>query len=59
MTIRPPLLLLAAFVWWRMRLKNAWGTQPTLGLPLYAWATTGIIAYKFLTAPRHMGDRER
>ncbi|MGI8925445.1 MAG: glycerol-3-phosphate acyltransferase [Tepidiformaceae bacterium] len=49
----------SAWAWRRFRLPNAWGTKPTTGLPLYALATTAIIAYKFLTAPRHMGDRRR
>ena len=49
----------AASAWNRFRLPNAWGTKPTGGLPLYAAATTAIIGYKFLTAPRHVGDRKR
>ncbi len=49
----------AALAWHVLRWGNGWGTKPTRGLPLYAWATTGIIAYKFFSAPRHMGDRVR
>ena len=47
---------LAALAWRLFRWGNAWGTKPTLGLPLYAFATTAIIFYKFLAAPAHMGD---
>lgn len=50
---------LAALLWKLGQLPNAWGTKPSWGLPLYAWATTAIIAYKFLKAPAHMGDRQR
>ena len=49
----------AAYAWKRFRLPNAWGAKPTGGLPLYAAATTAIIGYKFLAAPRHVGDRRR
>ena len=49
----------AAYAWKRFRLPNAWGAKPTGGLPLYAAATTAIIGYKFLAAPRHVGDRGR
>ena len=50
------LFCLAALGWRVFRWRNAWGTRPTWGLPLYAIATTGIIFSKFLTAPAHMGD---
>ncbi len=42
----------AATYWWLRKKSNAWGPQTTVGLPLYAAATSAIIAYRFLTAPR-------
>ena len=42
---------IAAVYWWSKRKGNLWGPKPTLGLPLYALATSGVIAYRFLTAP--------
>lgn len=48
--------VMAAFVWRWRRWPNLWGTKPTWGLPAYAVATTSMIAYRFLTSPRHMGD---
>lgn len=53
------LFIVAAMLWKARGWKNGWGPRPTLGLPLYAVATSAIIAYKFLSAPAHMGDRER
>ena len=50
------LFVTLAFAWHRFRLPNAWGTKPTLGLPLYAIVTSAIMGYKFWTAPKHMGD---
>lgn len=47
---------LAALAWRLFRLPNGWGTRPTWGLPLYAFATTAVIFSKFLAAPAHMGD---
>jgi len=41
----------AALYWWLRRRGNLWGPKPTIGLPLYALSTSGIIAYRFLTAP--------
>ncbi len=47
---------LAALGWRLFGIRNAWGTKPTWGLPLYAMGTTAIIFYKFFSAPAHMGD---
>jgi len=41
----------AATYWWLRRKGNLWGPKTTAGLPLYALATSGIIAFRFLTAP--------
>ncbi len=41
----------ATLYWWLRRKSNFWGPGPTVGLPLYALATSGVIAYRFLTAP--------
>ena len=41
----------AATYWWKTRRGNLWGPKPTRWLPIYAAATSGIIAFKFLTAP--------
>jgi len=41
----------AATYWWLRRKGNLWGPKSTAGLPLYALATSGIIAYRFLTQP--------
>ncbi len=38
-----------------MRKGNLWGPKPTVGLPLYALATSGIIAFRHLTGPRVKG----
>lgn len=50
--------VMAAFVWRWRRWPNLWGTKPTWGLPAYAVATTSMIAYRFFTSPRHMGDAD-
>ena len=50
------LFIILALVWHRFALPTAWGTKPTRGLPLYAIVTSAIIGYKFLTAPKHMGN---
>ncbi|MGD9935453.1 MAG: glycerol-3-phosphate acyltransferase [Dehalococcoidia bacterium] len=47
---------LAAVGWYRLRLPNAWGPRASIGLPLYALATSSVIAWKFLNAPPHKGD---
>lgn len=41
----------AALLWWRKKLPNLWGTRPIGWLPVYAVATSAVIAYRFLTAP--------
>lgn len=41
----------AAAYWWRGGKGNLWGPKPTVGLPLYALATSGIIAFRLLTGP--------
>ncbi len=41
----------AATYWWLRRKGNLWGPKPTVGLPLYALATGGIIAFRLLTWP--------
>lgn len=41
----------AALLWWKRRWPTAWGTKPTVGLPIYAAATSAMIAWKFF-APR-------
>ena len=38
----------ASVVWWLRRLPNGWGPKPTPGLPLYALATSAIIAWRFV-----------
>jgi glycerol-3-phosphate acyltransferase PlsY len=48
---------LAATYWWRARRPNLWGPRPTLGLPLYAIATSALIAYRFMQADRKRADR--
>jgi len=49
---------LAAVSWYRLRLPNAWGPRASIGLPLYALATSAIITWKFLDAPPHRGNIE-
>ncbi len=41
----------AATYWWLRRKGNLWGPRSTVGLPLYALATSGIIAFRLLTWP--------
>ncbi|MCH7576455.1 MAG: glycerol-3-phosphate acyltransferase [Chloroflexi bacterium] len=48
----------AAIYWWHKSKGNLWGPKPTLGLPLYAFATSGVIAYRFLTAPAMPSESE-
>ena len=45
----------AATYWWLRRKGNLWGPRSTAGLPLYALATSGIIAFRFLTGPTVTG----
>jgi len=46
----------AAVYWWLRGRGNVWGPRPTIGLPLYAVATSVIIAQRFLTAPAVSSD---
>lgn len=50
------LFVVAAFVFYRRRWGNLWGPKATVGLPIYAAATSAMIAYRFLTAPSHKGN---
>ncbi len=49
---------IAAVYWWSKGKGNLWGPKPTLGLPLYALTTSGVIAYRFLTAPGMASESE-
>ena len=42
----------AAVLWWRRRLPNAWGPEPTVGLPLFALTSSVMILVKFRAARR-------
>lgn len=42
----------AAILWWRRRWPNAWGPEPTVGLPLFAGASAAMILAKFAVAAR-------
>ncbi len=46
----------AALVFYRRSWDNLWGPPASAGLPLYAVATSAMIAYRFLTAPPHKGN---
>ncbi|MFQ5809347.1 MAG: glycerol-3-phosphate acyltransferase [Armatimonadota bacterium] len=48
----------AAVYWWRQRRSNLWGPTPSFGLPLYALASSGVIASRFLTAPDMPSESE-
>jgi glycerol-3-phosphate acyltransferase PlsY len=39
-------------LWWRRSWRNAWGPTPTLALPLTSFASSAIIAERFLAAGR-------
>ena len=39
-------------LWWRRRLPNAWGPEPSVGLPLFAVAGSAMILAKFRAARR-------
>jgi glycerol-3-phosphate acyltransferase PlsY len=43
--------VLAATYWWAAGRKNAWGPAPTVGLPLYALASSTLIIHRLLSAP--------
>lgn len=42
----------SSLVWWRRRLPNVWGPEPTVGLPLFAIAGSAMILAKFRAAQR-------
>jgi glycerol-3-phosphate acyltransferase PlsY len=42
----------AALVWWRHGLPNAWGPEPTVGLPLFAASSSALILAKFAVSRR-------
>jgi hypothetical protein len=45
----------ASVVWWRWRLPNGWGPEPTAALPLAAAASSVVILQRFLAAERATG----
>lgn len=45
----------AALLWWRRRLPNLWGPQPSAALPLHAAATGALIAWRFRQPERIAG----
>ena len=42
-----------SLVWWRKRLPNLWGVEPTGALPLASAASTAVIMSRFWHAIRH------
>lgn len=42
----------AATLWWRRGVPNAWGPAPTVGLPLFAAASSAMILARFRAARR-------
>ncbi len=44
--------VLASIFWWRRRLPNSWGPEPTLALPLATTATVLVIGSRFARAYR-------
>lgn len=46
----------ASLFWWRTRRGNLWGPAPTIGLPLYAAATSAVICWRFYSAPVRSAD---
>ncbi len=50
------LFVVAAALWKRHQWPNLWGPKPTWGMPLYAVATSAMIAYRFASAPAHRGN---
>ena len=42
--------IMSSLLWWRRRLPNAWGPEPTIGLPVFALAGSAMIITKFRTA---------
>ncbi len=47
----------SALVWWRRKWPNAWGPQPTAGLPLFAAAGSAMILTKFAAVRRARDSR--
>ena len=45
------LWVLSGVLWWRRRWPNLWGPEPSVVLPLANFASSAMIAYKFLTVP--------
>ncbi len=43
--------VVAATYWWAAKRKNAWGPEPTAGLPLYALVSSALIIQRLLSAP--------
>ncbi len=44
--------VLGGVVWWRRGWRNAWGPQPSAALPLAAFASSAIIAERFVAGGR-------
>jgi glycerol-3-phosphate acyltransferase PlsY len=44
-----PLWVVSAFVWWLAALPNLWGPEPTVGLPIFAVVSAGLVLWKFAT----------
>lgn len=42
----------SSLLWWRRQLPNAWGPEPSVGLPLFAVAGSAMILSKFRAARR-------
>ncbi len=40
----------SSVLWWRKKIGNLWGPQPSVWLPLYAVATSALICYRFWAA---------
>jgi len=49
--ITSAVFVLAATYWWAAKRKNAWGPEPTAGLPLYALVSSALIIQRLLSAP--------
>ena len=47
----------SALLWWRFRWSNAWGPRPTVGLPMFAAASSAMILTKFAAARRSQRPR--
>lgn len=44
--------VVSAFVWWRRRLPNLWGPEPSAALPISALVSSAVIHWRFLEANR-------